>query len=657
MADLDRSGPILADHAELEGRATEPAGGWIDLAREPRSHLGAAEVHPAACEVSAANVRVRLQHRVMQVLVALARAQGEMVSRDSLVESCWGGVAVSDDAINRCIQRLRRLAEYEIPGAFTIETLPRVGYRLNADGDDGQAAPRLRSPRRRLWAFAAALAVVAIAGAAMLIMVREAPLPTRILVASLEPLSDDPEVRSLARQVSREVVDVLGASQTEAVLGGQGQGPPPGVGFVVSGSVRRQDRQIQVKVRLEDAKTHDVLWFKEFDRAGSEIADLRSEVAADLADMARMAVFARASRPPLRDDATLTAFLASQDMMRSAAPGAWASLLTRSQQVVASAPDFSFGHAHLAIAYIVSAEQGAAGARSPALAVARREAERALELDPRDAAGYVALAALAPANDFRAQEAILTRGLQHADRPALAYGALQASEGMLLRDVGRTADALPFLELAVAIDPLRIFKTAELIRTYADLGQQAAANDLVSLARRRWPSDKGEEQYVTGFYGSPQERAALFGGAAADTADTDLPVWRAFYLAGQAPSAMSVAKAARVIIDAHEHGTFSGRVAIMMLARLGLVNEAFDQAARYDWKAGGSWFLFTPPAAAMRKDPRFMPLAARLGLVDYWRTTHHWPDFCQAPDRPYDCGAAAAALGASSVKVTGPTGH
>ena len=38
------------------------------------------------------------------------------------------GIDVSDDAIHRCIGRLRRLAETH--GGFRLETVPRVGYQL-----------------------------------------------------------------------------------------------------------------------------------------------------------------------------------------------------------------------------------------------------------------------------------------------------------------------------------------------------------------------------------------------------------------------------------------------------------------------------------------------------------------------------------------------
>jgi len=51
--------------------------------------------------------------------------------------------------------------------------------------------------------------------------------------------------------------------------------------------------------------------------------------------------------------------------------------------------------------------------------------------------------------------------------------------------------------------------------------------------------------------------------------------------------------------------------------------------------------FFPPFAAKFRADPRFMALAAKLGLVAIWRATK-WPDFCTARDAPYDCRAEPA---------------
>jgi len=104
----------------------------IILAQEPDFPLGGLIVSPSKLQVACGGARSLLQPRIMQVLVVLARRRGEVVSRDEMMAVCWGGFAVSDDAINRCIARLRRLAE--IHGGFRLETIPRVGYQLSEVG-------------------------------------------------------------------------------------------------------------------------------------------------------------------------------------------------------------------------------------------------------------------------------------------------------------------------------------------------------------------------------------------------------------------------------------------------------------------------------------------------------------------------------------------
>ena len=64
----------------------------------------------------------------MQALVALTEAKGAVVSRDALIDRCWSGRIVGEDAINRCIAKVRRLADLAPHGAFTIETVSKVGY-------------------------------------------------------------------------------------------------------------------------------------------------------------------------------------------------------------------------------------------------------------------------------------------------------------------------------------------------------------------------------------------------------------------------------------------------------------------------------------------------------------------------------------------------
>lgn len=106
----------------------EHADGWIRLADEPPFVIGALRVTPALRQASWSGAARTIEPRVMQVLVALGRTPGTIVSRDALVATCWGGRAVGENAIQRTISLLRHLAAES--GAFEIETITKVGYRL-----------------------------------------------------------------------------------------------------------------------------------------------------------------------------------------------------------------------------------------------------------------------------------------------------------------------------------------------------------------------------------------------------------------------------------------------------------------------------------------------------------------------------------------------
>lgn len=105
--------------------------GEIDLAREADFLLGRLQVRPSLREIRIDGRAETLEPRVMQVLVLLTHADGAVVSRDQLTERCWGGRIVGEDAINRCIAKVRRVAELDRNESFAIETVTRVGYRLS----------------------------------------------------------------------------------------------------------------------------------------------------------------------------------------------------------------------------------------------------------------------------------------------------------------------------------------------------------------------------------------------------------------------------------------------------------------------------------------------------------------------------------------------
>jgi len=140
----------------------------IHLAHERPFRLGAVEVRPATREVVGPRGRAVLEPRVMQVLVALARAGGEVVGRDDLISSCWDGRVVGEDAISRVISRLRRLSEGVGRDGWTLETVTKVGYRLAPTGHVPASVPTAAAPpapsRRFVLVAGGAVAATAAGG-------------------------------------------------------------------------------------------------------------------------------------------------------------------------------------------------------------------------------------------------------------------------------------------------------------------------------------------------------------------------------------------------------------------------------------------------------------------------------------------------------------
>ena len=132
-----------------------------DLADQPDFDIGAVHVSPSRRIVRGPGGQAAVEPRVMQVLIVLVEAGGAVVSREVLLDRCWGGVFVGDDSLNRAIASIRRLAGSVGGGAFAIETVPRTGYRLVASDtgteDEGHKGPSETGTLRGRFSRRAAL--------------------------------------------------------------------------------------------------------------------------------------------------------------------------------------------------------------------------------------------------------------------------------------------------------------------------------------------------------------------------------------------------------------------------------------------------------------------------------------------------------------------
>src|ERR1700724_3968170 len=94
--------------------------------------FGPFQVDQQRQEVSKNGVRLKLQGKVYQVLLALIEKQGEVVTRDDLRLRLWpADTHVNYDAnVNTTVNKLRQALGDSSKKPLYIETIPRKGYCL-----------------------------------------------------------------------------------------------------------------------------------------------------------------------------------------------------------------------------------------------------------------------------------------------------------------------------------------------------------------------------------------------------------------------------------------------------------------------------------------------------------------------------------------------
>jgi hypothetical protein len=180
------------------------------------------------------------------------------------------------------------------------------------------------------------------------------------------------------------------------------------------------------------------------------------------------------------------------------------------------------------------------------------------------------------------------------------------------------------------------------IMTLANGGQLESARRELAKAEKLWGGTGALRDAQTAFhvrYGDP---------AVAMKLDPVGYNTAAYYNARANPSPSNIAKFKSGVDEFRPKSVTADQVgwAIQGFGEFGLVDDVYYWLGRLpdDQIADISYLLFRPTLAAVRRDGRFMPLAKRIGLVNYWQMSGKWPDFCSRPGISYDCKAEAARL-------------
>jgi two-component system, OmpR family, alkaline phosphatase synthesis response regulator PhoP len=122
---------LLARVEAVLRRSRVPAGA---ARTDERVRFGRVEVHLASRVVRCAGEVVELAPKEYELLLALLRARGAVVSRLELMERVWGySAAVVTRTVDTHIAELRRKLERDAGEPEHILTVRKAGYRLKVD--------------------------------------------------------------------------------------------------------------------------------------------------------------------------------------------------------------------------------------------------------------------------------------------------------------------------------------------------------------------------------------------------------------------------------------------------------------------------------------------------------------------------------------------
>ncbi|KQZ95335.1 hypothetical protein ASD64_18820 [Mesorhizobium sp. Root157] len=420
---------------------------------------------------------IDLRSQSAEVLSVLATRLGEIVSKDALMQAVWPDTFVTDDSLTQCIADIRRALGDD--AHVIVQTLPKRGYRLNADPSDvagpnaaaGAERARTRSSQRNFILAAIVLVAVAIGAYYGAETWRAAPVRSgdmpRIAILPFEDFSTGADKGYLSDAVAEGIITELARSKTYAVIARNSSfryrghpvdarqiGDELGVDYLLEGSQQKMGDRLKVTAQLLNAQAGSHIWANAYNREIGDLFVVQEEIIRTLADR----VGRRIERPlPQSDAAQVSAlryYLMGGFEMHNNFSAAGNKLLRQlNLKALEADPDSQFGYIGLAWSYRNAALFGWHAPEQTyeeALKRAAEYADKAIQLAPDDADSHFARAQIH--SEAGEVEQALARydqaiALNPSDSDILVHSA-----GVLL-NIGRIDEAIARIEQAKGIDP------------------------------------------------------------------------------------------------------------------------------------------------------------------------------------------------------------
>ena len=486
-----------------------------------RFRLGEWEVHQAENALCSEGRTLRLEPRMMDVLVSLAAEPGKVVSKEALLAAVWGGAFVEEGALTQVIHGLRKALGDDARQPRYIQTIPKRGYQLVAVVEPEQvpselppeilppSSPAPKPAERGRVRLAKAAAVLMVALVLWIAWARhEAKLEKdkkipkekeiRVVVLPFENLGE-PEEPFFAAGLTEEITASLALAPRMQVIPGRNALDAQGhsksmadleteleVDYVLQGKVkwlagRRQVRVMPQLVRVADETLVPTLPFEgDADQPFAAQQEISRGVIKALEVTLTPEQREGIGRRSTNNMEAYRAYV--QGIVFKEQPFYSPQNLEKAAQSFAHAveidPDFAEAWAELSQVHSYLAFNTDRSIRRKEQA--RRTMERAVALGPDLVATRLAQAFFhyRCLNDYAAA----LQDLDAADRIAPNLAVIHDTRGLLLRRLGRLPKAIEELKVALALSPRSADQVWTLAETYAALRDYDEANDYFNQA-------------------------------------------------------------------------------------------------------------------------------------------------------------------------------
>ncbi len=597
--------------------------------------IGEWEVLPSKGVLRSAAGEEHPEPKVFEVLMALARRDGDLVSHDEFIVEVWDGRPTADEPIIRCIAQLRKhLGDRERPYRY-IETKTRRGYRLCQKiqlKEPADAPPRPPEPavsRWRSWVIAATGVAIAVTG---FLMWPPSPLDpddvSSVAVLPFENLSGDPGDQYLVSGFKEELVQTLHGIPDVLVKHGRITYPDLevteiaqllGVDAVLLGSVRRDDDALKISYLIAEKNRGVTISSGTFTGRVDELFGLQERLAVlvrdDLLGESPQQLMSR-SRPESTEgyDRYMRGVYAIERRTMSTNLEEAIELL---KETIRLDPQFGPAYLSLATAYAVLPDyRDAPLDKMHRLAIDTVERGIAVDDSIRDAASAVFGFVYHKQRNWGAAEKAYIRAINAAVVDSNAFNWY----ARMLAGVGRREDALRQALTAQKLDPSNAvinslvaviytwLNDAERAEEYYERSEQLGANGTNHLLGRALLLIR------QGRYAEARELAragaSVNGGGAS---------WVNSVFAAMADPAKR-ADALATVGEASASGQLDPRIELVLRTVLDDLDGALKVAESL--AEPGKYFeidvLFLPELRPLREHPGFFDVIDKLGIQQYW---------------------------------------